>query len=70
MERETCTVDEAAERLGIGRALAFRLAKRGELPVLRLGRRLVVPEVGLRRMLGGARKPWGASSKRAKAPGP
>lgn len=35
----TITVEEAAHRLGIGRTLAYELARRGELPgVLRLGR--------------------------------
>lgn len=35
----TLTVEEAAQRLGIGRTLAYELARWGELPgVLRLGR--------------------------------
>ena len=37
------TVEEAAELLGISRGLAYELVRRGELPALRLGRRLVVP---------------------------
>lgn len=42
-ERLTLTVDEAAQVLGISRALAYELITRGQLPSLRLGRRIVVP---------------------------
>jgi excisionase family DNA binding protein len=38
----TLTIEEAAAVLGISRALAYELVKRGELPSLRLGRRVVV----------------------------
>ena len=43
----------AGTRLGIGRTLAYRLARTGGLPVpvLRLGRRLVVPRAALDRAL-------------------
>jgi excisionase family DNA binding protein len=46
-------VETAARILGIGRGLAYRLARSGELPTLQLGRRLVVPRVQLERMLAG-----------------
>ncbi len=49
--RATLTVEEAAIELGIGRGLAYEAARRGELPTLRLGRRLVVPRAALDRML-------------------
>jgi excisionase family DNA binding protein len=42
-ERLTMSVDDAAEVLGISRSLAYELVRKGELPSLRLGRRLVVP---------------------------
>jgi excisionase family DNA binding protein len=51
--RQTLTVEEAAQILGIGRTLAFEMARRGDLPALRLGRRLVVPRAALERMLRG-----------------
>ena len=52
-ESLTLSVDEAALRLGIGRSLAYDLARRGELPgVLRLGRRLVVSRAMLDQALG------------------
>ncbi len=49
--RLTMTVEEAARELGIGRGLAYELARRGELPTLRLGRRLIVPVAALERLL-------------------
>jgi len=39
----TLSVPEAAQLLGVSRALAYQLVARGELPSLRLGKRLVVP---------------------------
>lgn len=37
------TVDEVAKRLRVSRSFAFELAARREIPVLRVGRRLLVP---------------------------
>lgn len=51
-DRPTITVEEAAPILGICRSTAYVLARSGELPTLRLGRRFVVPVAALRRMLG------------------
>lgn len=42
-ERLLLTVDEAAQRLGIGRTLAWRLVQAGQLPSFRLGRCVRVP---------------------------
>lgn len=42
--RKVYTMEEVAEQLGIGRTSAYRLAEQGVFPVLRLGRRLVVPK--------------------------
>ncbi len=49
--RVTYTVTEAAGVLGISRALAYELVARGELPSIRLGRRIVVPAAALRSLL-------------------
>lgn len=54
-ERSTLTVEETAPILGIGRSTAYVLARTGELPTLKLGRRFVVPVAQLRRMLGEVR---------------
>ncbi len=48
----TMSVEDAGELLGISRRSAYRAAARGELPTLRLGRRLVVPTPKLLAMLG------------------
>jgi len=45
------TVDEAAEALGISRSHAYELVRTGDLPSVRLGRRLVVPVRTLMAML-------------------
>ena len=50
-ERQTLTVEEAARVLGIGRGLAYELAREGRIPVVRLGRRVLVPRSGLEAML-------------------
>ncbi len=51
-ERQTMTVTEAAETLGISRANAYALAKRGELPgAIRLGGRVVVSKTALARAI-------------------
>lgn len=42
-ERLVLSVPEAAQLLGISRAHAYELARRGALPAIRLGRRVVVP---------------------------
>lgn len=46
------TVEEAAKVLRIGRSAAYEAARRGELPVIRLGRSLRVPRHRLEQMLG------------------
>jgi excisionase family DNA binding protein len=51
VQRRTYTVEEAAIMLGISRAKAYEFAHTGELPVVRFGRRLVVPASGLDRLL-------------------
>jgi excisionase family DNA binding protein len=50
-ERLVLTVAEAGELLGISRAFAYELVARGELPVIRLGRRVVVPKAALLAMV-------------------
>jgi excisionase family DNA binding protein len=48
----TITVEHAARLCGIGRNAAYRAAASGELPTIRLGRRLLVPTAQLLRLLG------------------
>jgi excisionase family DNA binding protein len=42
-------IAEAAQRLGISKWLAYKLAKTGELATNRVGRKLYVPAAALRR---------------------
>lgn len=51
MERLTLTIEETAKLLGIGRQLAYDKAKTGEIPVIKIGRRLLVPRRALERLL-------------------
>lgn len=51
--RLALSVDETAKFLGIARSTAFDAIKRGELPVIRIGRRFLVPVPALARMLSG-----------------
>lgn len=48
----TITVEDAARLLGISRGLAYEAARRGDLPVIRLGRRLLVPRQRLLEFVG------------------
>ncbi|MDQ3640427.1 MAG: helix-turn-helix domain-containing protein [Actinomycetota bacterium] len=45
------SVEDAGAALGLGRSAAYEAARRGELPTIRLGRRLVCPTAALRRLL-------------------
>jgi len=50
-ERVTFTVEETAKLLGIGRQLAYNRVKTGEIPVIKIGRRLLVPRSALQKLL-------------------
>ncbi|HLG66482.1 MAG TPA: helix-turn-helix domain-containing protein, partial [Acidimicrobiales bacterium] len=50
--RLTLTVEEAAATLGISRAFAYEAVRRGDIPSIRIGRRVLVPQAALSRMLG------------------
>ncbi|WP_436793313.1 helix-turn-helix domain-containing protein [Actinospongicola halichondriae] len=50
--RLTLSIAEAAELVGISRTTAYELAQSGELPTVRLGRRILVPVNQLADILG------------------
>ena len=50
-ERLTLTVNEAAKLLGIGRQLAYDRVKTGEIPAIKIGRRLLIPRRALEKLL-------------------
>ena len=51
---DTMTVPEAGKLLGIGRSTAFKAAREGEIPTIKIGKRLLVPVAALDRKLEGA----------------
>lgn len=50
----TYDVETAGKKLGLSRPLAYRAAKNGELPIIKIGRRLLVPKAALEKMLANA----------------
>jgi excisionase family DNA binding protein len=46
-DRLTYTVEEAADLMGLSRSGAYRGVRRGEIPCIRIGRRLLVPKSAL-----------------------
>ncbi len=50
-KRRTITVEEAAKILGIGRTSMFEAIHRGDIPYLRIGRRIVIPIIALEKIL-------------------
>ena len=59
---ETISVDEAARRLGIHRTTAYAAVKRGELPHIRIGDRILIPLPAFEKLLkeGHKEKPLGS----------
>ena len=47
----TYSIPEAARRLGIGRNSAYEAAKRGEIPTIKIGGRVLVPIAALEKLL-------------------
>lgn len=50
-EKATLTVKEAARYLGIGKNLCYDRVKTGEIPVIKIGKRLLVPRAALDKLL-------------------
>jgi excisionase family DNA binding protein len=49
--RRTYSIDEVAKLLGVGRNAAYEAAHRGDFPIIKIGKRIVVPRVSFDRML-------------------
>lgn len=49
--RITLTVDQVSVLLGVSRVSAYEGVKSGEIPSIRVGRRILVPRAALERML-------------------
>jgi predicted site-specific integrase-resolvase len=52
MERIAGTVDEWSEAAGVNRKTGYDAAKRGELKVVRIGKRIIVPQSEFDRLRG------------------
>lgn len=50
-ERLALSIPEAADALGISRNHAYLLAKRGEIPTVRFGKRILVPVAELEKRI-------------------
>jgi excisionase family DNA binding protein len=53
-ECQTVSVEVAGKILGYSRNTAYQAAKTGQLPVIRIGRKIRVPQMALERMLANA----------------
>ena len=50
-DRQVYTVEEAGKVLGLSRASSYQAAARGDIPTIKIGRRLLVPIKGLELLL-------------------
>jgi len=57
---ETVSVPEAGAILGLGRNASYDAVQRGDIPAIRLGKKLRVPKAVLERMLSTAETGWRA----------
>ncbi len=51
MESATLSVEETAKVLGIGRNSAYEGVRTGQIPSIRIGKRILVPRIALERIL-------------------
>ncbi len=56
----TLSVPAAGKLLGLGKSGSYEAAQRGDLPVIKIGRKLRVPVVALEELLRGAKPKAGA----------
>ena len=52
LTRDVCTVEEAAEVLGVSRGSAYAAVRAGEIPALHVGARWLIPVRRLAALLG------------------
>ena len=55
-DKVVMTVEEAAKLLKISRPSAYQAVQRGQIPAIRIGRRILVPVAALETMLASAGK--------------
>jgi excisionase family DNA binding protein len=54
-DRLVLTVEEAGQLLGLSRPSAYLAVKRGQIPIIKVGRRILVPKAALEKMLAEAK---------------
>lgn len=50
-ERLTLTVNEVARLLGLSRGATYEAVRTGQIPSIRIGRRIIIPRVALVKLL-------------------
>ena len=50
-ERQTMNCDECAKLLGVARSTVFSAIQRGQIPYLRVSRRILIPRAAIERLL-------------------
>jgi excisionase family DNA binding protein len=50
-ERLTYDIEEAGRKLGVGRNKAYEAARAGQIPTIRIGKRLLVPKAAFDRLV-------------------
>ena len=56
-DRLVLSVAEAGALLGLSRAFAYESVAKGEIPCIRIGKRILIPKIALDKMLEGAAEP-------------
>lgn len=52
-ESVVITIEDAAQQLGVSRQSGYEAARRGEIPTIRIGRRILVPKKRFEEFLDG-----------------
>ncbi len=64
-DRLVYSVCEAGRLLGLGRNAAYQAARRGDIPTIRVGRRVLVPKEPLHKLVGAEAGGWSMSGAAA-----
>lgn len=67
MKKLTITIEEAAVALGIGRNSTYIAARTGQIPTIRVGKRLLVIRAALERMLSASKDNRGQPKKSSRS---
>ena len=51
MKRQVLTIEEGSKALGLSRGSMYKAVHRGDVPALRIGRRMMIPRAALSRLL-------------------